>query len=224
MQTNLLQRLEDKNLSRDELARLVEDDFDLLPLLFEGTASPKAAIRYGCGAVLMTLSEKNPQKLYPYMDNFVELLHSKYRILCWNALRALANLTSADVDHKFDAIFECYYGFLDSPYMVTVANVVGFSEIIVENKPYLAERIASELLKVENLKTTPHLTEECKLVIAEKAIQTFSTLIQYTKNKTALIEFAEKYQISPRNNLKKMAQTFINKYKQNKLVGGPDRI
>jgi hypothetical protein len=59
------------------------------------------------------------------------------------------------------------------------------------------------LLKVENLKTTPHLTEECKLVIAEKTIQTFNTLIVYVQNKAALQEFARKYQGSSRSSLQK---------------------
>lgn len=221
LQTNLLQELGDKNLSRDELARIVEDDFNLLPLLFVGTTSPKAAIRYGCGAVLMSLSAKNPQKLYPYMDNLIELLHSKYRILSWNALGAIANLTAVDVDRRFDAIFECYYDFLESPYMVTVANVVAFSEKIIQNKPYLADRIASELVKVENLKITSHLTEECKLVIAEKAIRTFNTLLNFVKNKAILLVFAEKHQNSSRISLQKTAQAFIIKYEQYKLGTGP---
>lgn len=212
--TDLLQKLAVKELSRAEIAQYVESDFELLPILFEGLDCSKAVVRYGCGALLMDLSAKFPSKLYPYMDNFVSLLDSKYRILTWNALGIIANLTGADQERKFDAIFDLYYSFLRSEYMVTVANVVVFSEKIIRNKPYLADRIALELLKVENLKITPHLAEECKLVIAEKAIQTFNTLIRYTKNKTALIEFAEKYQNSPRSNLKKAAQTFLKKYQR----------
>ncbi len=96
--------------------------------------------------------------------------------------------------------------------MVTVANVVANSATIVSNKPYLADRITSKLLKVQNLQTTPHLTEECKLVIAEQTIETFNTLIRYTENKAALIEFAEKHQNSERVSLKKEAQNFLKKW------------
>jgi hypothetical protein len=39
----------------------------------------------------------------------------------------IANL-AVDAERKFDAIFERYYGFLGSEYMVTVANVVAFSD------------------------------------------------------------------------------------------------
>jgi hypothetical protein len=211
--TDLLQKLAVKELSRAEITQYVESDFELLPILFEGLACSKAAVRYGCGALLMDLSAKCPSKLYPYMDNFVSLLDSKYRILTWNALGTIANLTAADQELKFDAIFDLYYSFLRSEYMVTVANVVVFSEKILQNKPYLADWIALELLKVKNLKITPHLTNECKLVIAEKAIQTFNTLIRYTKNKSALIKFVEKYQNSTRSNLNKTAQTFLKNIK-----------
>jgi hypothetical protein len=212
MQTALLEKLGTKQISKPQLFNLVESDFTLLPTLFEGTASSKASIRYGCGAVLMELAAKHPDKLYPYMDRFVWLLDSKFRILTWNALGAIANLTAADVDRKFDAIFERYFGFLGSGYMVTVANVVGFSEKIIPNKPYLADRIASELLKVENLPTTEHLTEECKLVIAERAIETFDTLMRYTQNRAALTSFAQKHQNSPRTSLREKAQGFIKKW------------
>ncbi len=160
----------------------------------------------------MDLSAKYPDKLYPYMDRFVALLDSKHRILTWNALGAIANLTAADAEGKFDAIFEQYYGFLGSEYMITVANVVAFSASIIPNKPYLADKIQAELLKVQNLQTTPHLTEECKLVIAQQAIETFNTLIRYSQNKAALIEFAQKYQNSPRTALRKEALKFIKKW------------
>jgi hypothetical protein len=210
--TDLLQQFSSKEISKAKLFGLVEADFSLLPTLIEGTQSLKATIRYGCGSVLMELSAKHPEKLYPYMGNFVALLDSKHRILTWNALGAIANLTAADAEGKFDALFELYYGFLGSEYMITVANVVAFSATIIPNKPYLADRIQAELLKVQNLQTTPHLTEECKLVIAQQTIETFNTLMHYSQNKAPLIEFAQKHQNSPRNALKKEALKFIKKW------------
>jgi hypothetical protein len=119
----------------------------------------------------MDLSEEQPKRLYPYMDSFTALLDSKYRILVWNTLAIIANLVRVDRDRKFDAVFDKYYGFLYDPYMVTVANVVGNSAKIALAEPYLVQRITSELFKVETISTTPHLTAECKRVIAEKAIE-----------------------------------------------------
>jgi hypothetical protein len=209
----LLQKLGSKAINKEELFRRVEADFGLVPKLLEGTGSPKAAIRYGCGSILMDLCQKHPAKLYPYMDEFVKLLDSKHRILLWNGLGAIANLTAADTDRKFDKIFDRYYSYLGAEYMVTVANVVGNSATIVTNKPYLANRILTELLKVENLQTTPHLTDECKLVIAQHAIETFNVLVKYIQNKQALIAFAEKHQNSSRVALKIEAQKFLKKWR-----------
>jgi hypothetical protein len=212
VQTDLLQKVADREISRAQLFKLAESDFGLIPTLLVGTASPKATVRYGCASVLVDLCGKHPDKLYPYFDGFVALLDSKHRILTWNALAAIANLTAGDSEGKFDANFERYYGFLGSEYMVTVANVVGYSARIAKNKPYLADRIAAELLKVENLKTTPHLTEECKLVIAQRTIQTFESLFYLVENKKGLVDFAQKYQNSSRNSLKKEAELFLEKF------------
>jgi hypothetical protein len=192
---------------------MVEADDRLAPLLLEGCLSPKASVRYGCAAVLVALTAKYPTKLYPYFEKIVDLLDSKYRIITWNALAAIANLTASDVDAKFDTIFDRYYSYLGSEYMVTVANTVVNTATIVANKPYMADHVAAELLKVQNLRLTPHLTEECTKVIAEKAIRTFKTLMKYTENKAALIDFAEKHQNSSRVSLRREAQTFLKKWK-----------
>jgi hypothetical protein len=213
MSLKLLEKLVNKKITKAELIELVEVDFSLVPALLNCTGSPKAAVRYGCAAVLAELCGKHPDKLYPYFDRFMALLDSKHRIITWNALAAIANLTAADKDNKFDAAFERYYSFLGSEYMVTVANTVGNSATIVKNKPHLADRIAAELLsEIPNLKITPHLTEECKLVIAEKALQAFNTIIKYAENKQAIVDFAKMHQNSSRASLRKEAQNFLVKW------------
>lgn len=208
----MLQKLSSKQITKAQLYKKVEADFNLVPQLIDGTASAKASVRYGCASVLMDLSSKYPDKLYPYMDHFVGLLDSKHRILTWNALAIVANLTASDSEGKFDSIFDKYYSYLGSEHMVTVANTVGNSAVIAKNKAYLADRITAELLKVQNLKITPHLTEECKLVIAQQAIKTFNTLITLTKNKEALLDFGEKHKNSSRVALRKEAQLFLKKW------------
>jgi hypothetical protein len=213
LETSLLEKLINKEISKAQLSLLVEADFGLVPTLFAGTSSTKAVVRYGCGSVLMDLTEKHPDRLYPYVDKFIGLLESKYRILTWNAMKALANLTVVDIDHKFDNIFEKYFNFLNNEYMITVANAVANSTKIAINKPYLADRIVQKLLKVQNLETTSHLTEECKLVIAEKTIETFNVLVNYVKNRKALIDFAKEYQNNQRTSLNKGARLFLKKWK-----------
>jgi hypothetical protein len=162
----------------------------------------------------MDLSEEHPKSLYPFMDCFIDLLDSKHRILTWNAMAIVANLTSVDKDRKFDAIFDKYYGFLNNEYMVTVASVVGHSGKIALAKPYLIQRITNELLKVENISTTPHMTEECKRVITEKTIKSFRIFFDRIDSKEKVISFVKRHLGSPRETLKAEAESFLRRWNQ----------
>jgi hypothetical protein len=199
-------------MTKGELLRKVRQDLSLLPEVVDGVSSPKAAIRYGCAKVLMDLSEEHPELLYPYMEHFIGLLDSKYRILIWNAMAIIANLTSIDKERKFDAIFERFYSFLNDEYMVTVANVVGHSGKIALAKPQLVQRITDELLRVEGISTTPHLTEECKRIIAEHSIRSLSLFFDKIEDKERVIAFVRRQINSPRRTLKTEADNFIRKW------------
>ena len=204
-----MQKLADKSMTKEELFQRVKHDFGLLPEVLSGVFSSKAAIRYGCAKVLTDLSEEHPEKLYLYMDSFIDLLGSKYRILTWNAMAIIANLARVDKDKKFDSIFDKYYSFLNDGYMVTVANVVGHSGKIALAKPHLIQKITDELLKVENIPTTPHLTEECKRVIAEKAIESFDMFYDRIYAKEKVISFVKRHLNSSRRTLKEEAENFL---------------
>ena len=214
METDLLQKLGSKAITKEKLLQRVEQNFDLLPELLQGIFSLKAAIRYGCAKVLMDLSEKSPERLYPYMENFIELLDSKHRILTWNAMAIIANLAKVDKDQRFDAIFDKYYNFLNDEYMVTVANVVRNSAKIALAKPYLVQKIATELLKVNDISVTPHLTEECKLVITEHAIKSFDVFFERieAKARVQVLSFVRQQLDSKRTSLRKEAQSFLKKW------------
>lgn len=213
MKSDLTQKLAEKTITKQELFKKVEQDFGLLPQVLEGVSSSKAAIRYGCAKVLMDLSAAHPEKLYPYMDSFTSLLDSKYRILVWNAIAVMANLCAVDVDKKFDGVFDKYYGFLDDEYLVTVANVVGNSGKIALAKPYLIPKITEKLLYVEDISTTPHLTEECKRVIAEQAIGSFDMFFDKmdAEEKARVISFVKRQVGSSRKTLKAKAEFFLKR-------------
>jgi hypothetical protein len=210
--SQLTEALLDKSMTKEELLNRVRQDFSLISFLLNGVGSSKAAVRYGCAKVLMDLSEEHPEKLYPYFDSFIDLLDSKYRILTWNALAIIANLTRVDTDKKFDAIFDKYYSFLDNDHMVTVANVVGNSGKIALPKPYLIPKITDELLKVQHISTGPHLTEECKRVIAQHAIKTLDLFFDRIDQKERVISFVKVHVGSPRKKLRTAAENFLKKW------------
>ena len=214
MENDLLKRVAGKKVTKKELCQKVKANFDLLPVVFQGIGAPKAAVRYGCAKVLMELSEEYPEKLYPYMDAFIELLDSKYRILTWNAMAIIANLAQVDRKQKFDVILNRYYSFLNNEYMVTVASAVGNSGKIALAKPYLIPRITTELLRVEDVSVTPHLTEECKKVIAEKTVGTFDLFFNKLgeKQKKKVRSFVKRQSDSSRITLRAKASDFLKKW------------
>jgi hypothetical protein len=210
--SELAKALVSKKITKQELLDNVKKDFGLIPLLLNGVDSSKAAVRYSCAKVLIKLSEDFSEKLYPYFDSFIELLESRYMILTWNALAIIANLTRVDVDKKFDAIFDKYYSFLNDDYMVTVANVVGNSGTIANAKSYLIPKITVELLKVKSISTGPHMTEECKLVIAQHVIKSFDLFFDRIDQKETVISFVKTYLDSSRKKLRTTAENFLEKW------------
>jgi hypothetical protein len=214
MESKWVQKLGEKTITKEQLLKKAKQNPDMIPEILSGISSSKPAIRYGCGKILMDLSEEQPEHLYPYMNSFITLLDSKYRILTWNALTIIANLTKVDRENKFDAIFEKYYRYLNNDYMVTVAIVVGNSGKIALAKPYLTNQIVGKLLTVENISITPHLTEECKLVITEHALKSFDTCFPQIEQKNKVIEFVKRYIDSPRKTLRTAAEDFLKKHGQ----------
>ena len=55
MKQDLLEKLVDKSITKEELTTKVKENFDLLPEILNGVSSEKAPIRYGCAKVLMHL-------------------------------------------------------------------------------------------------------------------------------------------------------------------------
>jgi hypothetical protein len=212
MESRLLHKLGEKTITKEQLLKKVKQNDDLIPEILSGILSTKPTVRYGCGKILLDLSEEQPEKLYPHMDFFISLLDSKYRILTWNAMSIIANLTKVDGDNKFDSIFEKYYSFLNDDYLVTVTTVVCNSGKIAQAKPHFTQRIVDTLLKVENISTTPHLSEECKRVIAEHAIQSFDMFFPQIKQKDKVILFVKKHLNSPRKTLRTESENFLKKW------------
>ena len=206
----MLNQIADKTLTSEVLFKKVEKDFALVPILLEGITSTKATIRYTCARVLVDLSRIYPENLYKYINQFIELLKSDYRIIKWNAMAIIANLASVDKNKVLDYNFDKYFGLLHDGYMVTVANLASYSSKIGLAKPYLANAIAHELLNVENITLTPNLTEECKRVIAEQAINSFDLMFSLfdEKTKTEVLSFVNNQLESPRDSLKRRAKTF----------------
>ena len=63
MENKILEMLLDKSITKEQLFEKVNRDFKLIPEIVNGMTSSKAPIRYGCGKVLIDLSEKKSKNI-----------------------------------------------------------------------------------------------------------------------------------------------------------------
>ncbi|MCJ7613643.1 hypothetical protein MUO71_02595, partial [Candidatus Bathyarchaeota archaeon] len=77
---------------------------------------------------------------------------------------------------------------------------------------YLIPKITEELLKVQNVSTGPHLTVECKRVIAQSVIKTLDSFFDRIDQKEKVFSFVKSHTDSPRKKLRNAAETFLDKW------------
>ncbi len=209
---DILGKLGRKEIKAEDVAKTAIKNPSLLPQIFNGVSSINTRIRYGCAKILRIISEEHPEKLYPRINFFTELLDSDKKILKWNALSIITNLTKVDVQNRFDDIFDKYYGHLNAEYMITVANVVGNSGKIAKAKPHLTQKITNELLKTGELKIKAHFTQECKNIIIGYAISAFDMYFDQIENKKEVISFVKRQLNNTRNTTRAKAEKFLKKW------------
>ena len=98
------------------------EDAELRSELLNGLRSKKDILRSNCFKVLHSISETNPRTVYPEWNFFATLLESDNAYHRLIAVRILANLTPADRENKFDALFDRYYNLLNDS--VIVADIL----------------------------------------------------------------------------------------------------
>lgn len=209
--SDILDKLGKKEIKAEEIAEKIENP-GFLPEILNGISSENPRVRFKSAKILRIVSEQNPEMLYSKMDSFIRLLDSENNILKWNAMDIIANLTLVDSENKFDEIFEKYYGFLSDESMVTAGHVVDNSGKIAKAKPYLQNKITTELLKVESIPRG----QECKNILLGKVILSFGQYIDQVKNKEKMISLAKRQINNTRNATKKKAEKFLRKIENRK--------
>jgi len=154
-------------LNPPQLARKAMKNPLLIPGILEGLNAEKPRIKYGCAKALRLISEQRPDRLYRHWNFFVRLLDHENRILQWVASFVLSHLARVDARNKFAAIFRNYFSPIAGPVMITAANVIHGGTRIAQAKPRLADRIATEVLKVARAR---YQTAECRNVAIGHAI------------------------------------------------------
>lgn len=206
---NVLNQIETKGSDKDAIAEDIADDPACIAEVIEGLKSKKAPVKFGCGKVLRILSKKHPEALYPHINVFIKLLDSDNNIMKWEGIHVIGNLARVDKAKKIDAILPRYLKPIEGPVLITAANVIGGAGRIAVAKPYLAEKIAAELLKVEHAE---YATDECRNVALGQALDAFELFFDKIKNKQPVIELVTKQLDNSRNSVRKGAEKLLQKW------------
>ncbi len=202
----VLEKLE-KNKAED-LAEKAITDQSLLLEVFDGISSSNPKLKFKSAKILTLISRKSPQKLYPKIDFFINLLGSENKILKWNAIDIIANLVPVDVNKRFDKIFGKFYGLLQEGSLITAAHVVDNSGKIANAKPNLETKITNELLKVETIQLP---TKECRNILAGKTILSFYQYYEQAQNKKEIVSFVKRQLSNSRRATRTKAERFLKK-------------
>ncbi|MFC1554174.1 hypothetical protein ACFL7D_06040 [candidate division KSB1 bacterium] len=205
----IIDRISQKGSDKEKIAdEVIKDQIDLAVLL-EGMNEKKAAVKFGCEKVLQKIGIKKPDLLYPYYDTFADLLDSENSFLKWGAIITISNMASVDKEGKFEKIFDKYFSPIPGPVLISAANVIGNSYKFALARREFADRIAIEILKVENAK---YKTEECVNVAKGIAVNSFYEFFDLINEKEPVVKFVMDQLKSPRKPVRKKAEKFLRKY------------
>jgi hypothetical protein len=190
------------------IARRVIKEPGLVPDLFAGLGADRARVRFGCLKVLRMVSEEAPGVLYPNFESIRSLLAGENRILQWGGITVIGNLAGVDDEGKIERILDDYLAPITGGVMITAANVIAAAGKIARAKPGLADRIASQILRVE---TAEYQTVECRNVAIGHAVVSLDGFFESIRNRRSVVAFVERQLDNPRNGVRRKAAAFFRK-------------
>jgi len=125
-------------------------------------------IKYGFAKELLRMGAQSPEKLYNYLDYWVNLLQSENQILKWTAIDILGYLSAVDKKNRVDAVIEDLIDFLHAGHLITCNHAIFALGLIAQNKPSHLARILGELLTIRDDKFD---SEDCKDIATGKVLE-----------------------------------------------------
>jgi hypothetical protein len=213
-QSNILDKVASKGADLSVLADQLIKDGKQISILIEALKTEKSAKKFSYEKVLRLVSAKQPASIYPYFDFFSNLLDHDNSFLKWGAIITIANLTPADAQNKFEALFPKYFAPISGPTMIAAANIIGSSITIVQAKPALTDAITHEILKVEKAKflLKGQLSPECRNVAIGHAISALDRFFDKITDKAEVLRFVKLQLKNTRKPVAKKAEQFLRKH------------
>ncbi len=190
------------------LARKTIRNPSLLDRIIAGLGAEAARSKFGCAKALRILSEERPELLYPKFDIFARLLDHKNKIFQWHGAFVLSQLARVDAQDRFAAIFDRYFAPIPGPVMITAANVIRGAARVARAKPQLADRIASEVLKVARAR---YQTAECRNVAIGHAVLALGEFFDLIRDPAPALRFVRNQLHNPRPATRKKAKQFLKR-------------
>jgi hypothetical protein len=214
MSWDIIAALVRKDADASRIAGRVIGQPDLVPVLAAALEDRRARVKYGAEKVLRAVSERRPDLLEPYFDEFVRLLRADNCFIRWGAIRTTANLVAAGPDHRAQSVFRKFFAPITGPDMVTAATTIGAGATIARAKPAMADRVVKEILKVETAAYELHgePSPECRNVACGHAIDALDALCGECAPARQVVEFVRRQLGSTRPAVRRKAAAFMKKH------------
>jgi len=207
--TDLHKMLGDKeHPSLEKAVQLALADEKILKGILDGIVSKDEVYRYNCFKVLLQISESQPLILHPEWEYFIALLDSSNAYHRSIAVQILANLTPADAQHRFEAIFDRYFDLLDDEKIIVTRSLVCSAGTIARAKPSQQARIVERLLGIDE---THHKHKD---LIKADAIQSFEAFFKGYPDKERILKFVEQQLECSSPKTRRTARAFLDKHRK----------
>ncbi|MHA2059995.1 MAG: hypothetical protein ACW976_04370 [Candidatus Ranarchaeia archaeon] len=201
--------LKDVNLDIDgAAAKIMDGHGGIFEDVLKGLLTRNETLRHNCYKVLLKISEKDPERLYPKWDFFVDLLKEGTTSRKFMGVNIISNIIKVDAENKFEKIFETFYGLLNDKSVIPVSHVAGNSGKIIKAKPHLQSKITRKLLNIEQFS---HDSKQKELVKAY-VIDAFDEYYKDSEDKPKIMGFVQAQLASKSPKTQKKAKAFISKW------------
>jgi len=174
--------------------------------VLEGLTSQDDYCRFNCFQVMLMLTEEQPIRFFAEWSRFAGMLESDNVYHCNIGLGLLANLTAADANGRFAAVFERYFSFLDGDSLIPARYATQSAGKIARNEPKLQHRITARLLGIED----SH--QKQKELLKSDAIRAFDEYFEQSDEQEKMLAFVAAQAGSHSPKTQKAAKAFLKKW------------
>ena len=205
----ILRSLEKKgSKGAEEAARVVIENEKGIDELNHAASSDTKKLKNAAIKTLRIVSEHAPELTYFFIYYYDFLLGSQDNILKWNATFIITNHAAIDKENKIDEkLVKKLINQLNDEVLITAANTASCIWKIAKYKSQFRSMITEALIKVD----LTERDEECKAILAGKAILALDQYWPLIDKKEEVLAFVNRHVKSSRSGTKKKAEKFMNR-------------